>query len=159
MKTERSLSMKFLTCQFSFWLVDSILKDDLDIRQIAPKLLPCRLSKEWMENWVTISQELQGGLERASEFFLKIITGDEMWACGYDPETMWQLSQWKSPSSPHLKKARQVCSDVKSMPTVLLDIQGVVHYVPHGQPINQHYTYTRTHARSGPNCWTLHHDL
>jgi hypothetical protein len=63
-----------------------------------------------MENYVNICQELQGVLERASEFLMKIITGDEMWACGCDPETTWQLSQWKSPSSPHLKNARQVCS-------------------------------------------------
>jgi hypothetical protein len=33
----------------------------------------------------------------------------------YNPETKLHSSQWKSPFSPHLKKARQVRSNIKSM--------------------------------------------
>jgi hypothetical protein len=67
-----------------------------------------------------------------------IITGDETWAYGYDPETKQQLSQWKSPNSLLPKKARQVRSNVKSMLIVFFDIQGTVHkeFVPPGQTIN-----------------------
>ena len=36
----------------------------------------------------------------------KIITGDESWVYGYDPETKQQSSQWKFPSEPRPKKAR-----------------------------------------------------
>ncbi|GFX71170.1 mariner Mos1 transposase [Trichonephila clavipes] len=36
-----------------------------------------------------------------------IITRDESWIYGYDPETKQQSSQWKNPGSPRPKKARQ----------------------------------------------------
>ena len=32
-------------------------------------------------------------------FFKKVITGDGLWVCGYDPEMKPQLSQWKSPGN------------------------------------------------------------
>ena len=30
----------------------------------------------------------------------KVVTGDETWCYGYDPETKQALSQWKTPNSP-----------------------------------------------------------
>jgi hypothetical protein len=68
----------------------------------------------------------------------RIITGDETWVYGYDPETKLQSSQWRSPSSPRPKKASQVRS--KKMLMVFFDIQGLVHceFVPAGQTVNQH---------------------
>jgi hypothetical protein len=54
-------------------------------------------------------------------FISNIITGDETWVYGYDPETKQQSSQWKSPSSPRPKKARQVRSNGKSMSGKLHD--------------------------------------
>jgi hypothetical protein len=39
-------------------------------------------------------------------FFSMVITGDESWIYGYDPETKQQSSQWKSSNSPGLKKVR-----------------------------------------------------
>jgi len=44
-----------------------------------------------------------------------IITGDETWVYGYDPETKFQSSQWKHPESLYPKKARQVQSKAKVM--------------------------------------------
>jgi hypothetical protein len=74
-------------------------------------------------------------------FMSRIITGDETWVYGYDPETKLQSSQWRSPSSPRPKKARQVLSNVKMMLMVFFDIQGLVHceFVPAGQTVSQHY--------------------
>jgi hypothetical protein len=37
-------------------------------------------------------------------FLSRVITGDESWICGYDPETKQQSSQWKSLNSPRPKK-------------------------------------------------------
>jgi len=39
-----------------------------------------------------------------SSFLGNVIIGDETWVYGYDPETRVQSSQWKSPSSPCVKK-------------------------------------------------------
>ena len=51
------------------------------------------------------------------EFIKTIVTGDETWVYGYDPETKFQSSQQKHPESPRPKKARQVRSNVKVMLT------------------------------------------
>jgi len=50
--------------------------------------------------------------ETDPEFYSKIIIGDESWCYGYDPETKQQSSHCKTPSSPRVKKARQVKSNV-----------------------------------------------
>ena len=101
----------------------------------------------------------------------KIITGDETWVYGYDPETKFQSSQWKSPGSPRPKKARQSRSQVKVMLIVFFDISGVVHheYIPKGQTVNQHvYKEVLIHLQDAIRCkrpelWSsvdyyLHHD-
>jgi len=64
----------------------------------------------------------------------QIITGDETWVYGYDPETKRQPSQWKSAESPGPKKARQVRSKVKVMLIDFFDTECIVHYeyVPQG---------------------------
>ena len=71
----------------------------------------------------------------------KVITGDESWVYGYDPETKAQSSQWKSPESPRPKKARQSRSNVKVILTLLSEHEGVVHheYAPPGQTITKDY--------------------
>jgi hypothetical protein len=70
-----------------------------------------------------------------------VITGDEMWVYGYDPETKVQSSQWKRCSSPRPKKAQQVQSKVKVLLTFFFDYCGIVHhsYAPEGQTINKEY--------------------
>jgi len=73
-------------------------------------------------------------------FMSRVITGDESWVYGYDPETKQQSSQWKSPGSPRPKKARQSRSTTKSM-LVFFDIRGIVHheFVPEGQTVNTEF--------------------
>ena len=71
----------------------------------------------------------------------KVITGDESWVYGHDPETKQQSSQWKRPDEPRLKKARQSRSHVKSMLIIFFDFEGFVHYefAPRGQTISKEY--------------------
>jgi hypothetical protein len=68
------------------------------------------------------------------EFLKTLITGDETWVYGYDPETKVQKSQWKHSSSPWPKKAQRVQSKVKVLLTVFFDYCGTVHhsYAPEG---------------------------
>jgi len=71
----------------------------------------------------------------------RVITGDESWVYGYDPETKQQSSQWTSPGCPRPKKARQSRSANKSMLIVFFDIRGIVlhEFVPEGQTVNAEF--------------------
>jgi hypothetical protein len=59
----------------------------------------------------------------------------------YDPETRVQSSQWKSPSSPRVKKARQSRSNIKVMMIVFFDLDGIVRaeFVPRNTTVNSEY--------------------
>ena len=100
-----------------------------------------------------------------------IITGDETWVYGCNPESKFQSSQWKHAESPRSKNARQVCSNVKVMLTCFFDSHGIVHhkYTPKGQTINkEYYLEVLCHLcdavqRKWPDMWTgknweLYHD-
>ena len=58
-----------------------------------------------------------------------VITGDETWVYGYDPETRVQSSQWKSPSSPRAKKVCQSRSNIKVTMIVFFHLQGIMEAV------------------------------
>jgi len=75
-----------------------------------------------------ITQDMLDCVESDSNFLKTVITGDEPWVYGYDPETKAQSSQWKHPSSPRPKKARQVRSNVKVLLTLFFDSRGLVHH-------------------------------
>jgi outer membrane lipoprotein-sorting protein len=86
-----------------------------------------------------VCTELQGAARHDLNFLYRVITGNESWVYGYDLETKQKSSQWKTPSSPHPKKARQVRSNIKSMFFLFFFlIRGIVHkeFVPPGQIVN-----------------------
>jgi histone-lysine N-methyltransferase SETMAR len=114
------------------------LSDDLNIRRIAAKFVPRLLSNDQKEHRVAVCRELRDQARDDPNFISKVITGDESWVYGYDPETKQQSSQWKSPNSPRPKKARQVRNNVKSMLIFFFDIKGIVHkeFLPPAQTIN-----------------------
>jgi len=58
---------------------------------------------------------LRDGAASDSSFLGNVITGDETLVYCYDTETRVQSSQWKSPSSPRAKEARQSRSNIKVM--------------------------------------------
>jgi hypothetical protein len=66
-------------------------------------------------------------------------TGGKTWVYDYDPETKQMLPQWKMPSSPRPKKARQVRSNLKTMPKAFFHVEGLVHhaFLPQGHNMNQ----------------------
>ena len=57
-----------------------------------------------------------------------VITGDECWVYGYDLESKQMSSQWRTSSSPRLKKAWQVKSNINTMLIAFFDIDGLVHH-------------------------------
>jgi len=99
----------------SYGTVQHILADNLSMRHISARIVPRLLSDDQKALRVSICWELKQQARDDPNFISNIITGDETWVYGYDPETKQQSSQWKLPNSPGPKKARQVRSNVKSM--------------------------------------------
>jgi len=104
---------------------------DLDI-------VSCLLTQDQKNTRLSLCQELKNQTESDPNFLSKVITDDEIWCYGYDPETKQVSSQWKTPTSPRPKKARQVRSNVTTMLIVFFDVRGIVHreFVPPGQTVN-----------------------
>ena len=97
-------------CGISMGSCDAILTDDLHMKRVCAKFVPRLLTDDQREQRQTIAGDL---LERSCEdvqFFENIVTGDESWAYGYDPEIKQQSPQWKGPLSPRPKKGCQVQS-------------------------------------------------
>jgi len=65
---------------------------NLQMRRFTIKFVPRMLTIEQKENHLMICQEL---INRSTDdnCIRKIITGDETWVYGYDPETKFQSSQ------------------------------------------------------------------
>ena len=98
----------------SYGTIQCILLDSLNTRCISARFVPRLLSDDQKAHRVSVCKELKQ-VRDDPNFISNIITCDETWVCGYDPETKQQSSQWKSPNSPRTKKALQVRSNVKSM--------------------------------------------
>ena len=88
-------------------LVHSILTEDLNLRRMSAKFFPKLLTEQQKELRKEISEDMLDLANHDPEFIKTIITGDETWVHGYDPETKFQSSQWKHPESPRPKKSRK----------------------------------------------------
>jgi hypothetical protein len=61
--------------------------------------LCCLLTEEQNNKHVNVFHDLQEQLKNDHQFLTKVVTGDERWCYGYDPESKQQSSQRKSPKS------------------------------------------------------------
>ena len=104
------------------------MTEDLAMKIESAKFVPKMLTAEQKQLRVEVSQDMLDSTNSDADFLNTIITGDESWLYGYDPETKSQSSQWKQSSSPRPKMARQVRSNVKVMLTAFFDSRGVVHH-------------------------------
>jgi len=151
--------------------VSEILTEDLGMKRVAAKFIPRLLSQEQKEFRAEVAEDLLQNSINDPHFLKQVITGDESWVYGYDPETKAQSSQWKTPLSPRPKKAWQIRSNIKVMLTVFFDHEGVVHheYAPPGQTITKEYYIEVLRRlrdavrRKRSNLWAsddwhLHHD-
>jgi histone-lysine N-methyltransferase SETMAR len=96
----------------------AILTDDLGMRKVPAKFVPKLLSCEQNELRLDVAHDMLECANNDLDFLKTVITGDESWVCGYDPETKAQSSQWKPRTSPRPKKTRQI-SKVKVVMTFL----------------------------------------
>ena len=82
--------------------IHTILHRDLDKQKKFSKWVPRLLTKEQRNDRATISiSHLRRNREDPS-FLVQIVAGDETWIYSWDPETMPQSADWRSPGSPIL---------------------------------------------------------
>lgn len=172
-RTDRRLTVRELAEEIgiSIGSCHSILTETLGMRRVSAKFVPRLLTDEQQENRVQVAADLFDNATKNPGFMNNIITGDETWVYGYDPETKAQSSHWKTPKSPRMKKAKMTRSKTKVMLLVFFDSEGVVHheYAPQGQTINKEYyvdvlkRLRESVRRKRPEKWStkswmLHHD-
>lgn len=105
------------------------------------------------------------------EIYTYFSIGDETWVFGYDPETKFQSSVWKTASSPRPKKFRKAKSKIKVLLVVFFDCHGLIHYefAQPGQKMNSHFYLQvlrnlyesirqKRWSEWKSNSWKLHHD-
>jgi len=102
-----------------------VVTEELGMQRVAGKFVPRILTDDQKQQRVSVCTELRQLASDDETFLSRVITGDESWVYGYDPETKRQSSQWKSPTSPRPKKARRVKSNLKSMIITFFDIKGI----------------------------------
>jgi len=83
--------------------VQRILTQDLGMRRVAAKFVPRLLTEDQWKSRLTVCQDLKRELENDRNLS-KVITGDESWCYGYDPENKQASSQWKTHRSPPAQK-------------------------------------------------------
>lgn len=96
-------------------IIWEILTSNLQMTRVCAKFIPKLLSTDQKQLRLEIAQDNLEMVNNDYTLLRKVITGDESWVYGYDPETKQQSSQWKHSGSPRPKKARQSRSNVKSM--------------------------------------------
>ena len=91
------------------------------MKRVMAKFILWLLLPEQEEYRVAAANELIHTATNEPDFFKTVITGDERWVYGYNPESKAQLSQWKSPGSPRLKMEQESDSQMKTVLTVFFD--------------------------------------
>ncbi|UYV64573.1 hypothetical protein LAZ67_3001207 [Cordylochernes scorpioides] len=109
-------------------LVGSIIKEDLQLKKTPSKFATKMLTIQQKENRVEVAKKMLEMVEENPNWKEKVITGDETWVYGYDPETKRQSMEWKGKDETRTKKSRLCKSKNKVLLVTFFDINGIVHY-------------------------------
>ncbi|KFD51146.1 hypothetical protein M513_07910, partial [Trichuris suis] len=84
---------------------------------------------------------IAGLMARKEDFLRRIVTGDEVWLCHYDPESEQQSRQWKHVNSPRPKRARLEPRLGKILATIFWVAEGIllIDYMEDGGTITGKY--------------------
>ena len=78
-------------------------------------MFPKNLTAEQNANRREVCLDLLDRLQRETEIFSRVITGDEKWIFEDEPQTKRRSQEWHTAISPRPKKARMSKSKIKSM--------------------------------------------
>jgi hypothetical protein len=81
-------------------MCQKILTEDLQMTRVTAKFVPRFLTVEQKDDHVSVCTDLRDRAQNDPKFMSLVITGDEFWVYGYDPETKQMSSQWSMASSP-----------------------------------------------------------
>jgi len=81
-----------------------VLTEEFGMHVVASKFVPRMQTADQKQQRVNVCTEIRQLAPDDETFLSRVITGDESWVYGYNPETKQQSSQWKSPTSPRPKK-------------------------------------------------------
>jgi len=109
------------------------------MKRVSAKFIRRLLTEDQKNNRLNVCYDVREQAGNDPHILSKVVTGDETWCYGYDPETKQASSQWKTPNSPKAKKAQQVRSNVKIMLISFFDANGIVYkeFGPPGHTVNQ----------------------
>ncbi|UYV79170.1 hypothetical protein LAZ67_17001333, partial [Cordylochernes scorpioides] len=151
--------------------IGRIVTEDLRLKKTPAKFIPRFLTNEQKLCRLATCEDMLEMTRTDPEWKDKIITGDETWVYGYDPETKRQSAEWRGQGEPRPKKSRILKSRNKVLLVAFLDNKGIVHheYLPAGQTvIKEMYLSILRRLREAirkkrPEKWTngdwiLHHD-
>jgi len=79
--------------RLSYWTVQHILADNLNMRRFSARFVPRLLSDDRKAHCISVCRELKQQARDDPNFISSIITGEETWVYGCDSETKQQLLQ------------------------------------------------------------------
>ena len=84
----RRLTLRMISNELNLnqFTVHQILTQDLNMRKVCTKMVPKNLTTERKASRRDVCLDLLDHLERESEFFSRVITGDESWVLEYNPQ-------------------------------------------------------------------------
>ncbi|UYV63528.1 MVP [Cordylochernes scorpioides] len=112
----------------SFGTYQTLIKNDLHLKRSPAKFVPHLLTNEQKEDRKETCKNIVKMFNSDPHWLKNIITGNETWVYGYDPETKRQSSQWLEPGEPRFKKSRMIKSKFKCFLITFFDVKGLVHY-------------------------------
>ena len=141
MDKDRRVSIETIIAQFdvNVGTVHTIICEELKMRKICAKFVPRMLREDQKERRRLDSREMVELINSNPAILDALVACDESWIYCYDPETKRQSSQWKHPSYPRPKKARQSKSTNILLMIPFFDSTGMIHmhWASAGQTINK----------------------
>ncbi|CAF1509024.1 unnamed protein product [Adineta ricciae] len=141
---DRQVSVRWVAAELDIpkTTVHEIMKNHLEMKKVCTRCVPKLLTPLQLANRTDCCEELlQQSEEDPSNFFDRIVTGDETWVYHYDPLTQLEAKVWKRSGEQTPTRERRQRSTAKRMLTVFWDKDGVLltDYLPRGATMNGQY--------------------